>query len=574
MAKNDNIAGVLSPTAADHPGPQLPGFRHTNGAASPRYQPLAREKPPPSKLGVARESSQDDYPPLPPAPSFHVPQPVAVAVSSPPPDPGKADHALPQRMSPGLSQSPLTGVHAKLATSAQPPSISSIASLISPNPEHHASFHALEAQPSRKDLAPWAQTDEISRPKSADTALSSALAAPVPGSPGALHSKPPAIPGAAKITRYTSTPPPPGINISGAATQPTPAAAATAAAAGTGPGLANLLDIDPQYLFYDMPGSWASMVNTPTNAMFSPIATTFPTTAAGTSAAKINAEIVNSTAMKLAALSTVNGRVVLDSDVKKFRRKQQVAPLELYDDPATTMAANNTTYSPVTGEFPRGDMNKPGVPPKFRDKENYDDAIATGHDGLPGSPMYDRHQLPSLGMNAYNMPLQGLISPSLGSWASAASTGGAAGFAFPDAAGQPPLYPPSPFYKQRKNSAQSDKGKSKPYNTKDTNNNNNSNNNSNKGTNSPKLRHASPAPSATGTSAGEVDLTLLEDIGAWLKSLRLHKYTDCLKDLTWQELVALDESQLEARGVNAMGARRKMMKVFEQVNEAVGGDLK
>lgn len=566
MAKNDNIAGVLSPTAADHPGPQLPGFRHNNGAASPRYQSLAREKPPPSKLGVARESSQDDFPPLPPAPSFHVPQPVAVAMSSPPPDPGKADYPPPHRTSPGLSHSPLTGVHAKLVTSGQPPSISSIASLISPNPEHHASFHTLEAQPSRKDLAPWAQTDEISRPKSADMALSSSLAAPAPGSPGVLHSKPPAIPGAAKITRYTSTPPPPGINISGSATQPTPAAAAAAAAAtGTGPGLANLLDIDPQYLFYDMPGSWASMVNTPTNAMFSPIATTFPTTAAGTSAAKINAEIVNSTAMKLAALSTVNGRVVLDSDVKKFRRKP-VAPLELFDDPATTMAGNTTTYSPVTGDFPR-DMNKPGVPSKFRDKENYDHAIATGHDGLPGSPMYDRHQLPSVSMNAYNMPLQGLISPSVGSWASAAGAGGATGFAFPEVSGQQPLYPPSPFYRQRKNSAQSDKGKSKPYN-KDT------SNSTKQSTNSPKVRHASPAPSATGTSAGEVDLALLDDIGAWLKSLRLHKYTDCLKDLTWQELVVLDESQLEARGVNAMGARRKMMKVFEQVTGAVGSDLK
>lgn len=64
------------------------------------------------------------------------------------------------------------------------------------------------------------------------------------------------------------------------------------------------------------------------------------------------------------------------------------------------------------------------------------------------------------------------------------------------------------------------------------------------------------------------DLALLQDIPSWLKSLRLHKYTDCLKDLSWQELVALSDAELDARGVNALGARRKMLKVFEQVRDA------
>jgi hypothetical protein len=35
--------------------------------------------------------------------------------------------------------------------------------------------------------------------------------------------------------------------------------------------------------------------------------------------------------------------------------------------------------------------------------------------------------------------------------------------------------------------------------------------------------------------------------------------------MTWTELIELDEKALEDRGVNALGARRKMLKVFEQV---------
>jgi hypothetical protein len=61
------------------------------------------------------------------------------------------------------------------------------------------------------------------------------------------------------------------------------------------------------------------------------------------------------------------------------------------------------------------------------------------------------------------------------------------------------------------------------------------------------------------------DPSLLQDIPAWLRSLRLHKYTENLKDMKWTELIELDDKALEERGVNALGARRKMLKVFEQV---------
>jgi hypothetical protein len=81
---------------------------------------------------------------------------------------------------------------------------------------------------------------------------------------------------------------------------------------------------------------------------------------------------------------------------------------------------------------------------------------------------------------------------------------------------------------------------------------------------SPRGRRGSSKPPEDPT-----DPTLLQDIPNWLRSLRLHKYTDNLKDLQWQELVELDDAGLEARGVNALGARRKMLKVSHAVNCSV-----
>ena len=64
------------------------------------------------------------------------------------------------------------------------------------------------------------------------------------------------------------------------------------------------------------------------------------------------------------------------------------------------------------------------------------------------------------------------------------------------------------------------------------------------------------------------NLELLSNIPAWLKLLRLHKYTDCLKDVPWEELIELDNDDLEAKGVIALGARRKLLKAFDVVKKA------
>ncbi|KAE9388919.1 hypothetical protein BT96DRAFT_757574, partial [Gymnopus androsaceus JB14] len=68
----------------------------------------------------------------------------------------------------------------------------------------------------------------------------------------------------------------------------------------------------------------------------------------------------------------------------------------------------------------------------------------------------------------------------------------------------------------------------------------------------------------------DVDPALLNDISGWLKSLRLHKYTPNFERMKWQDMVILDEAQLKAKGIAALGVRRKMLKTFELVRKKMG----
>ncbi|KND03190.1 uncharacterized protein SPPG_02248 [Spizellomyces punctatus DAOM BR117] len=64
-----------------------------------------------------------------------------------------------------------------------------------------------------------------------------------------------------------------------------------------------------------------------------------------------------------------------------------------------------------------------------------------------------------------------------------------------------------------------------------------------------------------------VDLEALNDIPSWLRSLRLHKYTPTFEHMQWKDMIKLDEEALIEKGVSALGARRKMLKVFELVRK-------
>jgi hypothetical protein len=57
-----------------------------------------------------------------------------------------------------------------------------------------------------------------------------------------------------------------------------------------------------------------------------------------------------------------------------------------------------------------------------------------------------------------------------------------------------------------------------------------------------------------------LDMNLLGDTPAWLRSLRLHKYTPNVEGVGWKEMVLLGDKDLEDKGVSALGARRKLLK--------------
>lgn len=212
------------------------------------------------------------------------------------------------------------------------------------------------------------------------------------------------------------------------------------------------------FIFPETSASWASMMNTPASNFNSP--------QVNNSGGKINNEIASSTAMKLAALSTVNGRVVLD-DVKKQRRKHHIVG-DLGDESDN----NNSSSSELMGGL---GLTVPTA--TAQQQQNNTTAAAT----------------PDKSSNRNNN-----------------ST------------------PPSSSSK--------------------------SNNNNNATSSSKEVNYT--------------DINLLQDIPSWLRSLRLHKYTDNLKDLEWKELISLSDDDLQDRGVSALGARRKMLKIFDHIKQA------
>ncbi|SCU96146.1 LAMI_0F05380g1_1 [Lachancea mirantina] len=84
---------------------------------------------------------------------------------------------------------------------------------------------------------------------------------------------------------------------------------------------------------------------------------------------------------------------------------------------------------------------------------------------------------------------------------------------------------------------------------------------------SPNGENLSPTSSCSSSMNPKVltDPKLLTNIPAWLKSLRLHKYSDALGGKPWFELVYLEDEDLEKMGVLALGARRKLIKAFAVV---------
>jgi hypothetical protein len=261
-------------------------------------------------------------------------------------------------------------------------------------------------------------------------------------------------------------------------------------------------------------GNWASMVNTP-------MAPSFNQQNNGGNQADM---VANATAMKLAALSTVNNRFALD-DVRKYRRAR----------------SNDASGHPQTPLSPgQQNFNIPGT-----------NVVMINEHGQ----VLSREQILAI-QAQQSMNLGGQRSrPNSPGIAMQAGMGGLTQFASPQNNGFLSAYDgSSPLLNSglpTVNLGQLGIGDHGGYL---------SDHSDLARGRSPRGRRGSSKPPEDPT-----DPTLLQDIPSWLRSLRLHKYTDNLKDMKWTDLIELDDKALEDRGVNALGARRKMLKVFEQV---------
>ncbi|RFU78287.1 hypothetical protein TARUN_3939 [Trichoderma arundinaceum] len=259
-------------------------------------------------------------------------------------------------------------------------------------------------------------------------------------------------------------------------------------------------------------GNWASMVNTP-------MAPTFNAATAGANQADM---VANATAMKLAALSTVNNRFALD-DVRKYRRARS------NDAPGS---AHNQMPTPSHINIPNANVvmiNEHGQ------ILNRDQLMALqAQQGLSLGGQRSRPSSPGLPMHSSMGPMSHFTSPQHNGFLSAYDGSGLMSGGIPPVGlGQLGVNTHEGYLSDHSDMA---RGRS------------------------PRGRRGSSKPPEDPT-----DPTLLQDIPSWLRSLRLHKYTDNLKDMNWTDLIELDDKALEDRGVNALGARRKMLKVFEQV---------
>lgn len=533
MAKNDNIAGVLSPTTTERDSftdpQQVPGYRMS--AHSPRYQQLSsarnstieaslREKPP-SKLGHGSSIFNKEPPGMEMNPNFTLPGTYPSTISPPngltetfkqPDNLINSQNARRHQNSYGnelRQQSPLP----HFRTHHHSNTISSIASLISPHPTDSFNNSYGMQKPSARDIAPWIESDQINRPKSADMT-----------SPGGTM---PNFSRGMQFPMRSQFGGPSAVNS-----------------------ISETNDLDPDGLPPFDPHGWGGA-----SALTSTGAPSFVS-----GATKGSNDMVNSTAMKLASLSTGT------NDAKKFHRHS----LNLSMLSSTNDGSSLGALSPISSDL-RRDFGP--VPVRFREQQDlsYDSVGAIGDFtagpvmnqqpvAQPVSPLIDRSRplSPEHG-TTYNSTPMGMRSPT--SWG--------IGFSFPN----------PPVQQQQQQQQQQSTYVTSPYRAKSDASTTQAKSRRHKSSSSidQSIKDIKQSPSKLAPAPVEAmpDLTLLEDIGAWLKSLRLHKYTDCLKNLPWQELIELSDSELEARGVNALGARRKMLKVFEQIKEAqMSGALK
>ena len=307
------------------------------------------------------------------------------------------------------------------------------------------------------------------------------------------------------------TQPPPSAGLRSPRPIPTNAPAAVQNTTITGP---ELTAEPPLFSPYNLGNaSWASMTNTPMVATFNQ------------PSAPSQADMVaNATAMKLAALSTVNNRIALD-DARKYRRARsndtQGKNLGIPQQPLSPGLAH--TGIPGTNLIMVNDAGQILNPQQIAALQAQQQAAMAGRRSRPNSP--------GLAMQGGSLGHIGFASPQNNGFLAAYDTNALLNNGF-GGLGMNQFVPPGTHEGYLSDHSEIARGRS------------------------PRGRRGSSKPPEDPT-----DPSLLQDIPSWLRSLRLHKYTDNLKDLKWTELIELDDKGLEERGVNALGARNKMLKV-------------
>jgi hypothetical protein len=263
--------------------------------------------------------------------------------------------------------------------------------------------------------------------------------------------------------------------------------------------------------------SWASMSNTPMVPNFNT-----------QQAASQSDMIANATAMKLAALSTVNNRIALD-DVRKYRRARSNEP-QPQNQPSMSPAMTNTGI-PGANMVVVNDAGQILNAQQIAALQQQQLAAAAGRRSRPNSPGLAMQGNPLGQLNFASPQNNGFLAAYDGS--QPLLNNGLTGL-MPQIGqmGQMGHFGTGSHEGYLSDHSEIARGRS------------------------PRGRRGSSKPPEDPT-----DPSLLQDIPSWLRTLRLHKYTDNLKDLKWDELVKLDDKGLEARGVNALGARNKMLKV-------------
>ena len=253
--------------------------------------------------------------------------------------------------------------------------------------------------------------------------------------------------------------------------------------------------------------SWASMTNTP-------MAPNFNTQQAATQADMV----ANATAMKLAALSTVNNRIALD-DVRKYRRAR------------SNDGDSNTNQIPLSPGLPQSVLvvNESGQVLNSQPLSAHQLAAIQAQQQAAFATQRSRPDSPGIAMHGSIAFAPPQNNGYLAAYDASAGMSGGMGALNLTQYGMGHGGSHEGYLSDHSEMA---RGRS------------------------PRGRRGSSKPPEDPT-----DPSLLQDIPNWLRSLRLHKYTDNLKDYKWTELVELDDKGLEDRGVNALGARRKMLKV-------------